>query len=251
MTRIAHILVAIPARDEAATIAACLESVGAAAASVHGIHRVHCVVAADACSDATAAIARAHGADVVETARGHAGAARSAAIQAGLDRIAADPARIWIANTDADSRVDPFWLTVHAGAAARADLLLGSIRPDPALTSPPLLARWLHHNPPAEHHGYIHGANLGFRADAYLDVGGFSDCATNEDVLLVESFRAHGRSIVSTDRAPVITSGRSVGRAPNGFADYLARLSVVTASDAPHPVVRDDEARRLQAGRLG
>ena len=76
----------------------------------------------------------------------------------------------------------------------------------------------------------MHGANLGVRADAYLAAGGFRTVAEHEDVGLVETLRAAGAPIDSTDRAPVTTSARSTGRVPGGFAGYLRRHVLLGAS---------------------
>jgi hypothetical protein len=105
-----------------------------------------------------------------------------------------------------------------------ASLLLGSIRPDPSDLTAGQLELWLTENPPSENHSFVHGANLGVRADAYRKAGGFSDRDSDEDVGLVGALTALGVHAVSTDLAPVLTSGRLEGRAPDGFARYLRDL---------------------------
>ena len=74
-------------------------------------------------------------------------------------------------------------------------------------------------------HNHIHGANMGFRADAYWHVGGFSALATGEDVELVERFEAAGLRIHRDASLSVATSDRRDGRAPGGFAHHLRGLS--------------------------
>jgi hypothetical protein len=71
-------------------------------------------------------------------------------------------------------------------------------------------------------HPHVHGANLGFRADAYLDAGGWRDLGTGEDHDLWTRLARIGARRVSTSRTEVLTSGRRVGRAPHGFAEALA-----------------------------
>ncbi len=224
-----RLLVAVPARDEATTIGRCLDAIQVASDRARANRPspvIEVVVAADACSDQTADIARTYGVTTLETKHGRVGAARAAAISTGLERLGPSVASVWIANTDADSTVAPGWLDVHLDAAeAGADLLLGSVRIDPRTADGTLLARWMRLNPPAHDHRYVHGANLGFRADAYLACGGFQARSVDEDVLLVDRFRHDGRRIVSTDHAPVLTSGRIVGRAPGGFATYLRKTT--------------------------
>jgi hypothetical protein len=70
-------------------------------------------------------------------------------------------------------------------------------------------------------HDHIHGANMGFRADAYWDVGGFRALPSDEDVELVTRFSAHGLFIHRDAELSVITSARPEGRAPRGFAGHL------------------------------
>lgn len=223
--RIDDLLVAIPARDEAANLPAALAAIDLARAALAAWDphppRVVVAVAADSCTDATADLARDAGAIVVETFVGKVGAARSTAVAAGL-AAAGTPSACWIACTDADSLVHVDWLRVHLAAArGGAHLLLGSVRPSALDLTPHQLARWHRLNPQAEAHPYVHGANLGVRADAYLRVGGFAEVGEHEDVALVDALRATAAVVVTTDRAPVTTSGRIHGRTPGGFAAYL------------------------------
>jgi GT2 family glycosyltransferase len=82
-----------------------------------------------------------------------------------------------------------------------------------------------------EHH-HVHGANMGFRADAYWKVGGFRALPTGEDVELVERFEAAGYQICRDPALSVATSARSQGRAPGGFAAHLRKLSRPAARDS-------------------
>src|SRR6202044_2211015 len=70
-------------------------------------------------------------------------------------------------------------------------------------------------------HPHVHGANLGFRADAYLSAGGWSDLALAEDHCLWNRLRLRQWPIISTATSIVTTSGRLQGRAAGGFADSL------------------------------
>lgn len=220
MSRIEHVVVAIPARNEERRLPVALEAVHAASGMCPV--PVTIVVAADACTDATAAVARAGGASVVTSAAGRVGAARAAAIGAGLDASRADPERVWIANTDADSIVPVDWLAVHLEFAERGVALLrGAVRPDARELAAEQLRRWLSLNPPVEHHEHVHGANLGLTAAAYLAAGGFRDLPLQEDVELVRLVASGGGVTASTARAPVVTSARPVGRLEGGFATYL------------------------------
>ena len=222
---VAAVLVAIPARDEEARLPAALAAVRLAAERCPV--PVVVAVAADACADGTERIAAEQATVVVRTAHGRVGPARSAAVAAGLAALDADPGTVWVASTDADSAVPPDWLTVHLGFAADGvHLLRGSVRPARDL-APALLQRWTRRNPPRESHHHVHGANLGVRADVLLAAGGFPDAAHDEDVALVRAVEAQGWRTRSTDRAPVVTSGRLTGRTGDGFAGYLRALDGV------------------------
>lgn len=223
MIRIERIIVAIPARNEAERLPAALDAIHAASGMCDV--PVAVVVAADACTDDTADVARAGGARVVTSAAGRVGAARAAAIRAGLRRTETDPDRIWIANTDADSVVPLDWLAVHLDFADRgAALLLGAVRPDPRELAAWQRRRWRSLHPRAESHDHVHGANLGLTASAYLAVDGFRDVPLREDVELVRAVQSAGHLVVSTARAPVVTSARPVGRLEGGFATYLSEF---------------------------
>ncbi|MEP6745038.1 MAG: glycosyl transferase, partial [Gemmatimonadota bacterium] len=57
----------------------------------------------------------------------------------------------------------------------------------------------------------------------YLAASGFPLEPEHEDVHLVAHLRAEqGLREVASDRCWVLTSGRSVGRTPGGYAGYLA-----------------------------
>ena len=229
---IAAVAVVIPARDEAATITACLDAVRTASRAVDV--PVAVVVVADRCTDGTAELAAAAttpgcAVTVLRSRAGRVGAARDQGVRAAL-RDAVDlglePSRVWIACTDADSRVPADWLAAQLEiAAAGVDLVLGTVRPDPVDLPPDLLDSWRRHHLLVDGHSHVHGANLGVRGDRYERVGGFPDLATHEDVRLTDAVRASGGRVVATGRAPVLTSGRRVGRAPAGLSSYLRELA--------------------------
>ncbi len=75
----------------------------------------------------------------------------------------------------------------------------------------------------------MHGANLGFRAAAYLRAGGFPDVPTAEDRALVAALTANGSRVRRTRALSVVTSARREGRAPHGFSHYLAELDAASA----------------------
>lgn len=207
--------VVIPARDESATIANCIASVQAAAARVDT--PVSIVVVADGCLDDTAAIARSFaGVEVVELESSNVGSARAAGSRRAL-RLGAD----WLANTDADSVVPANWLEVQLALADEgASVVIGTVRPDFDDLTMQQREAWQRGHTPGQPNGHVHGANLGIRSVAYVAAGGYSPLPEHEDVELVERLTAHGWS-VATDAAEVVTSGRTFGRTPGGYARYL------------------------------
>jgi len=190
---------------------------------------VHVVVVADACTDRTEALARAHGADVVRAAARCVGSAR----RAGVSRVLwstrhADPATVWIATTDADTRVPRCWLRRqirYAGQGWKG--VAGTVTVEDWAGHPPQVRRRYTERYQAwqRHHPHVHGANLGFAADAYLAVGGFRPLPTAEDHALVADLLRAGVPLLRTTRIPVVTSARSRARAPFGFAWLLSMLA--------------------------
>lgn len=223
--------VVIPAHDEQQLLPACLTSLHRAAAAVRRLRpavAVEVTVVADRCSDDTVRIAsaRPHTA-VMEVSAGAVGTARRAGVARLADRTRAiDPARVWLASTDADSVVPEHWLVAqlmlaHFGFA----MVVGSVRPAAADLAPSLLRAWHERHVLSEGHAHVHGANLGVRLDAYLRAGGFPPTAEHEDVQLVDAVKRAGYRWCATAATTVTTSGRVRSRTPGGFAGYLAALA--------------------------
>jgi hypothetical protein len=154
-----------------------------------------------------------------------------------------DPRHIWLATTDADSRVPKNWLTVQVAAhECGADIWSGRVE----------VEDWSHHELHTEgrwHRAYdreespIHGASLGFNGRAYLRSGGFSRLHSGEDRALHEAIVAQGGRAFEGSDAKVITSGRKQARAPLGFAWVLSSLdhepeAALPTLPAPTPVER-------------
>ncbi len=206
--------VCIPAHDEAEHIGACLDAVLRAAAEVID-EPVQVVVVADACTDGTAALARARGCDVVEIGARCVGAARSA----GIEHLIALGAR-WLCCTDADSRVPPHW--INAQLACGSDAVCGTIGVDDWHEHPPRVAEaFRSHYQDRDGHRHIHGANFGVSRDAYRRAGGFAQIVAHEDVRLVEALLAQEAHVAWVCDPRVLTSARRVARAPEGFAAWL------------------------------
>lgn len=224
--RVEHVVVVVPARDEEQLVGRCLGSLQAARQAARAVRpdlTVDLVLVLDRCTDGTRSVAVGHlDVRLVDLDEGRAGAARAAGVRDALARSTADPARTWVAGTDADSVVPEGWILEHLRLAdTGADVVVGTVRPDPADLSPAQLAAWRSTRVPGRPNGHVHGANLGVRADAYLRVGGFPDRPEHEDVDLVGALTAAGARVVATDTCDVLTSGRLVGRTPGGYAGYL------------------------------
>lgn len=253
-----QVVVAVPARNEAPTIAGCLASLFEAAHLVEVPVRV--VVAADSCHDDTAVVARDMGraggacVEVIEGEWHTAGRARAAAVDHALGNIGrASATTAWIANTDADCVVPTTWLRDQlAWAADGADAVLGVVDLDPERTDQTLLSAFVAtYVLDDDTHDHVHGANFGVRANYYWAAGGWSTTAVvGEDHKLEKRLRSIGADIRRPSSLTVVTSSRTVGRLPAGFAHRLAHLadgSPVPAS--PHTHNRRQPARRTTIAR--
>jgi glycosyltransferase involved in cell wall biosynthesis len=242
---IRQVAVVIPVHNEEQHLEQALDAVGSAADQLHaerpGVD-VQVVVVLDSCTDQSSLIAGATaGADprlrILTVSFGSVGKSRRAGVNAVLENVrmrsragitaAGDPMRqTWLANTDADSSVPEHWLVRQVElAGAGRDVVLGTVEPDPRGIHHELLARWLARHVHHEDHPHIYGANLGVRASSYLAAGGFPGVDFDEDRALVDRLRTTGADIIATDTTRVLTSGRTAGRAPKGFAAYLLALT--------------------------
>ncbi|GAA1644738.1 glycosyltransferase [Actinoplanes couchii] len=229
-----RIAVVVPAHDEAALITACLHSVLTAATAVAPVP-VEVIVVADACADDTAALARAAGAVVVTTTARNVGAARAAGMRHALRR---GPAGLWLATTDADSRVPPEWLGWQLRhAEAGAGLLAGTVVVHDWSGWPAevraVYETGYHDAVRGTAHSHAHGANLGVSAAAYQAAGGFGPLLHSEDRDLIERMRRIGARVVTDIGCPVSTSSRMFSRAPQGFAAHLTDLHRRGARPSP------------------
>jgi glycosyltransferase involved in cell wall biosynthesis len=221
-----RVAVVIPACNERPHLSACLRAVVTAALCVH--IPVAVVVVLDSSDDDSADLAGQFGPDVhfVRIEAKNVGAARAAGFAYARSVFAERDE--WYATTDADSQVDPDWL-VHQ-LERDADMVLGVVR----------ITDWRHHSldfaeryvrayQPGPlgrdgHHNHVHGANMGFSARAYWQVGGFRALTSGEDVDLVARFEDAGYRICRDPDLSVMTSARTQARAPHGFAHYLTQL---------------------------
>lgn len=236
--------VVVPAHDEEALLADCLAGLRAAAAAAAGRARVRIVVVADACTDRTEELARALGVEVLTIAAHNVGRARAAGAAALVGDVD------WLATTDADSVVPPDWLAAQLDARAHgADAWVGTVEVVDWGGLPvgvPAHYRAAYEGGDPDRH--VHGASLGVAARAYRAVGGFPALATGEDVALVEALDRGGHRVVRDRAHPVVTSARTDGRAPGGFAGHLRGIArrVIPAAPgtrgpSPRPAMRRED----------
>jgi hypothetical protein len=186
---------------------------------------------------------------VVEIGAANVGVARGVGVGAGL--AALEPLvleRTWIAATDADTTVPPGWIADHLALARRGwSAVAGAVEVidfsgQPAGAAAAWRADYAAQVRADGTHGHVHGANLGCRADAYLDVGGWPPLPLAEDHALWGALRRRGWPAAASSASRVTTSGRALARAVGGFADTLRAFG-----GGAHGPGRDADALSLPA----
>ena len=222
--RIKRIGVVVPVNNEQDTLLLCLDALAAATRGV--AVPVTVVVVVDACTDGSAAVAASFpmaGLQTVAVNARSVGIARATGMTELLRRHGSSG--MWLATTDADSVVPQNWLCAqlrHADAGAR--VVAGTVAVDDWGDRGGTVAERAAKDYAAGPHRHVHGANLSFAASAYCAAGGFSSVSYDEDVQLVDAFRANGEPIAWATDMPVLTSARRDARAPLGFGWYLSSL---------------------------
>jgi glucosyl-3-phosphoglycerate synthase len=233
-------VVVIPARDEADRIEACFEAL---AGQTVGPDAFEVILVADACRDATAAvaIAAARRLGLALTVLVGPGGGTGPARRIGMDAAAAQLGALGrpdglISTTDADTLPAPDWLErqlSHIAAGAR--VVAGQVRlasEDAERLPEGVLARRdedaerrletvLLADPEAEHHHFA-GASLGITAATYTAVGGLEATSSLEDEVFAQRLAEHGIPILRAADVVVVTAGRTTGRAQRGLSVDLA-----------------------------
>ena len=239
-------VVAVPVRNEAERIAACLRAIDAQAGLAPG--SLGLVLFLNNCTDGTQAIVEGLlptmsvpvRVRVEDFSGAHAGWAR---------RRAMDAAAAWlgeagvILSTDADSRVPPDWVARNREAiAGGVEAVAGRVELDaaeaallpPALRARGALEETYHaliteaearidpdpHDPWPCHRTTI-GATLAVTRAAYLQVGGMPEIALGEDGAFIAKLLEHGLRVRHPTDICVTVSARLTGRAPGGVADTI------------------------------
>lgn len=224
-----EIVVAIPARNEAASIGASLISIDLAARAADVATVV--VVATDSCDDGTVDTARAVTLRwcelmIVDGSWDAVGAARAAAVAFGLDACISRPSHVWIANTDADCTVPVDWLVRQIEFSTHYDAVAGIVDLESVGTPASLLRRFAEtYAIDGTDHPHVHGANLGVGAEAYTAAGGWCRrTRVGEDHRLWERIAGSGHRTLQTSELRVTTSARLISRVEGGFATNLRAL---------------------------
>jgi hypothetical protein len=265
-----HVAVAIPARNEALRIEACLAAMDLAAGCSGALSTVVMVLVNNS-DDDTAGRARRTImrnctviVEQVTLSPAHAGMARSAALDRAMNAL---PAGGVLLTTDADSEVAPDWIAanlaeIDAGADAVAGVVafnaaaratLPAFSTDRALEwrLADLHARLgtlldpLTHDP-WPNHIWAWGASLAVTTAAYRAVGGMPAIPLAEDRAFAALLEAHDMRLRHSHAPVVFTSARQSGRAPGGFADLIRGY----ANDSDMPCDAALEPTRLLVRRL-
>ncbi|SDK20735.1 Glycosyltransferase like family 2 [Actinopolyspora mzabensis] len=239
--RIEAVTIVVPAHDEQALLPECLHSLAAALrclrTEVGAVRTCVCVVA-DRCGDATArlALSLADRFDRFEVLPNSVpcglGELRNRGTAHALQSLRSPaPERTWILHTDADTVVPTRWAVQHvryarSGVHAVAGRAVVRWWSGPVVRARPSYEALVAEKITADHHRHVYGANLGVRADAFVDADGFPPLYTGEDHGLWARLLRAGRLTRQPNECPVLTSGRTRGRAPGGLATLLHELSL-------------------------
>ncbi len=245
------VVVAIPARDEAERLPACLRALSAQAAAVP--HRVLLLLnnTTDDTDDVLGALLPTLAMPVrverveLPPERRHAGVARALSVNHAA--LLAGPVGVLL-TTDADGVVAPDWLAANLRALrAGADAVCGRavIDPEEARAIPEHLHAddaeecalaaaldELHARlDPDPHdlwprHDEASGASLAVRAAALARAGGVPEVPLGEDRALVAALRREDFAVRHAPEVWVTVSGRLEGRAAGGMADTMRRRTV-------------------------
>lgn len=264
--------VCIPIRNEAGELPSlfeALEQLTRPEAST-----IHICLMLDGCTDSSGTLAEAYrdrSSYRVHVGRApmsppNAGKARHRAMMLGSAVLAGDEDGLLL-TTDADSQPATDWLTSMVAALTRADVVTGRVvrngsqpntlqdRIEAYLDALFALRRQLDPVPweAGQTHHFTGGANMGVRASAYGDLGGFAPLISGEDARFVDDAGRLGLRVRRDAACLVSTSARRHGRCPGGLADALQHLDATHARAVmiAHPGDEAWQFRRHASARLG
>jgi cellulose synthase/poly-beta-1,6-N-acetylglucosamine synthase-like glycosyltransferase len=247
---VASIVVAIPARDEAERVEACLIALNEQNQCPDAV-----VLLLNNCSDETETIARSMASDFgfhldvisreLPPHQANAGHARRMAMALAAERAGSGGVLL---TTDADAVVPPDWVSGNLAALRYgADVVCGQAVVDriEAEMIPALLhaddvqerrsigllddLAWAldpeQHDPPPRH-TEASGASLAVWAEAHRRVGGIPAIAAGEDRAFVRALWMMDARVRHDPAIRVVVSGRVMGRAEGGMADAIRRRMV-------------------------
>jgi glycosyltransferase involved in cell wall biosynthesis len=241
------IVVALPAKDEAERIGACLLALASQTCRPHAV-----VVLANNCSDGTPALVSGmaptlpYRLDVechdFPVQHANAGQARRLAMALSEQRVRPDGILL---TTDADAVAAPDWIERNCRAiASGADVVCGRVvlHPSEAAFIPDhlqaddalecrlielldRLADWLDPDPtdPLPRHTEAAGASLAVTPATFRRGGGIPALASGEDRAFVRALARIDARIRHDPSVVVSVSARTIGRAPGGMADTIRR----------------------------
>jgi hypothetical protein len=257
------VAIAIPVKNEAGHLRACLDAIDVAAGRFGG--RVTIVAMANDCDDGSLSILRAwrprhatldwRAVCLLPGAR-HAGWARRLALDAAGDALCSP--RDLLLSTDADTYVAPDWITrIVAHVDLGNDAVAGrafTLRDERAALGPVgrhrlnQLGRYYTAldyvaatmkataHDPWPRHFYEGGASIALTLGLYRRIGGAPTPPVAEDRALFDRIRSVGGRIRHPLDVRVFTSCRIEGRAPGGMADAVARWILQPADTPLHEV---------------
>jgi hypothetical protein len=159
------------------------------------------------------------------------GRLRDHGVRALLRRLPATRERTWLLHTDADTVVPPGWVLDHLRHAdTGADAVAGAVDlDDPHALPPEALCRYAEivaAGTGRHRHRHAYAANLGVRASAYAEIGGFPPVRSGEEHALLARLRRAGCPVLLPTDVRARTSARVHGRARGGLADLLLGLAI-------------------------
>jgi glycosyltransferase involved in cell wall biosynthesis len=222
--------VVVPVHNEEQLLGGSLDALGEAFADVRDRRLpLRLVLVFDSCRDASVDVARrwernlvkpeALSVSMITSDSRNVGAARRLGCDAVFDHWQdLSPEHVWIATTDADSRVPRAWLREQLEKhEAGTDVWAGRVAVQIEGEGRETLKRWQR---VYDREAYpVHGASLGFNGASYLSAGGFLPLETGEDRALLRALVESGAATHFEPSLRVVTSARRRGHAPRGFAE--------------------------------